>query len=223
MDSYITLIDSGKERQSLSCNDLAAIQSGYNDKQLRKHAKDRSSLARPRFLRSKSRDHSLETSMDRSKSKSSDELVDAVDSQLAEIRGKLAMLRRQDRDFLERMDSLTNSIGELTSQSSLPPSETSEGRLSDTDEDNAINGNDKTCTKDDWIIRSNVKSIPTSFSSEVLNSIPAIREISGSSNISLRRSEPSLHRESAKLLNLSTGSNQHSTCLADYYMAVKRK
>ena len=240
MDSFLTVATRFKGRQSLSCNDLEAIQSGHNDaddnnKQLRKYEKETSrSLARPRFLRSKSHDHCLETSAqspNRIKSKSSSELVNAVDCQLAEIREKLAMLRKQDTDFHERMDSLTNSIGELTSQSSFTPSETSDGMLSDAEDDN---GDDKNCIEDDWIIQNNIKSISTSFSSEVLNSmdlitsfreannnIPAIKITPGSykkkrsSKRSMRRSDPSLH-ESGKPLNSSTEPNRHSTCLADY-------
>ena len=219
MDSYLTATAGFKERQSLSCNNLAAIQSGCNDKRLRKHAKDTSSLTRPRFL---SHGHSPETSarsMNRSRSKSSSELVDAVDSQLAEIRGNLTMLRRQDTDFHKRMYSLTNSIGELTSRSSLPPSgETSDGMPSHTDD---ANGKDKSCTEDDRIIKNNTKIISKSFSSEVFKSIPVIMVTSDSykrrpsSTRSLRRYDPSLH-ESAKPLNLSTGSKRRGTCLTDY-------
>ena len=230
MDSFLTAVSTRfKGRQSLSCNDLASIGSGYDDfdssKQLRKISKGTQAAAfRRRFSQSKS--HSVETfapsiSMDRVKSKSSSELADAVDIQLAQIREKLAVLRKQDTDFHERMDSLANSIGELTSRSSA---DTSDGMLSDADHDIDYDNDDgKNYTEDDQIIQDKIKSISTSFSNELLSSIPTIKVTSGSykrrrssqRRRSLGRSHPSLH-ESAELLDLSTESNRHSVCLADY-------
>lgn len=58
-------------------------------------------------------------SMDRAKSRSNDELVDDVDYQLAQIREKLALMREQDFQFRERIDSLSTSVSELASRSSL--------------------------------------------------------------------------------------------------------
>lgn len=225
MDSFLTAVSTRfKGRQSLSCNDLASIGSGYDDfdssKQPRKISNG--TAYRRRFSQSKS--HSVETfapsiSMDRVKSKSSSELADAVDIQLAQIREKLAMLRKQDTDFHERMDSLANSIGKLTSRSSA---DASDGMLSDVDHDIDDNDDGKNYTEDDQIIQDKIKSISTSFSNELLSSIPTIKVTSGSykrrrssQRRSLRRSDPSLH-ESAELLDLSTESNRHSICLADY-------
>ena len=78
-------------------------------------------------------------SMDRVKSKSNSELVDVVDAQLMQIREKLATFREQDSQFRERMDSLSNSVSELTSRSSLSsftPSECSDlGSLDEASEE----------------------------------------------------------------------------------------
>ena len=58
------------------------------------------------------------------------ELVNAVDSQLMQIKEELAAFRQQDTQFRERMDSLSGSVSELTSSrsslSSFTPSECSD-------------------------------------------------------------------------------------------------
>lgn len=230
MDSFLTVVSRFGGRQSLSCNDLEAIDSGYDSiKQKRKDTKD-STLPRacPRYLRSKS--HSSESpahqSVNRTKRpKSSSELVNSLDCQFAQIRENLAMLRKQDTNFHQRLDSLSNSIGELTSRSSLNSvshsenSDTLGGVLWDADDDNV---EEKNCTEGDQIIQSKIESISTSFSSDVLNSIPIIKVTTGSyekkkrsSKRSSRGSDPSVH-ESANFLNVSTKSSRHSICLADY-------
>ena len=226
MDSFLTVATRLKGRLSLSCNDLTTIESEYDDfgsiKQLRRNSKSTACpWARRRFLKSECSDQSL----DSSKSKSS-ELVNALDDQLAEIREKLSMLREQDIDFHERMDSLNNSIGELASRSSLNSlgsalSEASEaasdGMLSDDEEKNYI--------EDDQIIKNKIESISMSFSDELLNSIPTIKitpdsykrrsRRSSKRSISMRRSDPYVH-ESAKLLNSFAESYRHSICLTDH-------
>jgi len=78
-------------------------------------------------------------SMDREKSKSNYELVNVMDEQLMQIREKLAAFREQDSQFRERMDSLSSSVSELTSRSSLSsftPSECSDlGSLDEASEE----------------------------------------------------------------------------------------
>ena len=229
MDSFLTVVSRFGGRQSLSCNDLEAIDSGYDSiKQKRKDTKD-STLPRacPRYLRSKS--HSSESpahqSVNRTKRpKSSSELVNSLDCQFAQIRENLAMLRKQDTNFHQRLDSLSNSIGELTSRSSLNSvshsenSDASGGVLWDADDDN---GEEKNYTEDNQTTQSKIEGICTSFSSEVLNSIPIIKVTAGSykknrsSKRSARGSDPSVH-ESANFLNVPTKSSRHSICLADY-------
>ena len=230
MDSFLTVVSRLKGRQSLSCNDLTTIESDYDDfdrfKQLRKSSKTGTCPCN-RFLRTICAESSAQ-SLDRSKSRSS-ELVNSLDRQLAEIREKLAMLQEQDTDFHERIDSLSNSIGELASRSSLNSfgSELSEasgaasdGMLSDEDEDSE----EENYIDDDQIIKHKIESISAmSFSTELLNSIPTIevtpdtyrRRRSSKRSSQLRRSDPYVH-ESAKLLNSSTESNRHSICLTDH-------
>ena len=230
MDSFLTVVSRLKGKQSLSCNDLTTIESDYDDfdrfKHLRKSSKTGTCPCN-RFLRTICAESSAQ-SMDRSKSRSS-ELVNSLDRQLAEIREKLAMLQEQDADFHERMDSLSNSIGELASRSSLNSfgsalSEASGAAsdremLSDEDEDSE----QENYTDDDQIIKNKIESISMSFSTELLNSIPTIevtpdtyrRRRSSKRSSQLRRSDPYVH-ESAKLLNLSTESNRHSICLTDH-------
>ena len=67
------------------------------------------------------------TSSDRT---SNSDLISAVDAQLMQIKEKLAAFRDQDTQFRERMDSLNDSVSELTSSrsslSSFTPSECSD-------------------------------------------------------------------------------------------------
>ena len=226
MDSFLTVATRLKGRLSLSCNDLSAIESEYDDfdsiKQLRRNSKSTSCpWTRRRFLTSEYSDQSL----DRAKSKSS-ELVNALDDQLAEIREKLAMLREQDIDFHERMDSLSNSIGEVASQSSLSSfgsalSEASEAASDGIPDDADENAEEKNYTEDEQIIKSKIEGISKSFSNELLNSIPTIKVTSDpykrkrSSKRSVRRSDPYIHG-SAELLNSFAESNRHSICLTDH-------
>lgn len=227
MDSFLTVISRVKGKQSLSCNDLTAIGSEYDEldaiKQLRKDSKD---ACWSRFLRPK---HA--GSMDRTKSRSSNELVNTsvntLDFQLAQIREKLAMFREQDTEFHERMDSLSNSIGELASMSSLSSftsSETSDRAsassdlTSFTDDDNEeLDYTAEDSAEDDQILKNEMESISKSFSSEVLDFIPTIK-VTGcgynrkrSSRLSSSRSDPAIH-ESAKLLS----TNRHSICSMDH-------
>jgi len=69
-------------------------------------------------------------SPDRAKSMSNSELVNVVDTQLMQIREKLAALREQDTELRDRMNSLSGSVSELTSSrsslSNFTPSECSD-------------------------------------------------------------------------------------------------
>jgi len=71
-------------------------------------------------------------------SMSNSELISSVDAQLMQIRDKLAAFREQDALIRERMNSLTSSVSELTSRSSLSSPTPSECSDSSSLEDNAM-------------------------------------------------------------------------------------
>jgi len=200
MDSFLTVLTRSKGKQSLSCGDLSAIDSlsEYDHHSKRHSLRDTFfPTLKPRFPRS----------MNRTISRSSDELATDFDCQLAEIREKLAMFREQDIKFRKRMDSLGNSISELASRSSLnslTPSETS----------TASNCDDLMIFKDNTNEESYYKeeqtSIMSSFSSEVLNCIPTIEITNECYKRGLERrrsSDPTMH-EAARLLKSSMAEPQ---------------
>lgn len=94
-------------RQSRSCGDIPDL---YTSKKKR-------SLKRALFGSRCSASPSFERTM-------SNELMNSVDAQLMQIREKLAAFREQDTRIRERMDSLSSSVSELTSQSSQSGSPT---------------------------------------------------------------------------------------------------
>ena len=200
MDSFLAVFKKTKGKLSLSCGDLATLESAAeydqsNLKQQSKDSRDTSSCRLTRFLRPKSPD-SLGCTM--SRGNSCCELVNNIDDQLAEIREKLAMFRKQDTKFRERMDSLSHSIGELASGSSL----NSEDPMifdSDTEEQNfeeaEING-----------------KISSSFSTEVLNSIPTIKVTYYAGK--RRLSDPSIY-EASRLLKSSVASQRYNAYSTD--------
>lgn len=165
-------------KQSLSCGDIAALTSiteqDYSDIKQKRNSKPEE-FFRSRFLRPKS---PLLHSMDRSKSRSYSSTLDDIDCQLIQIKEKLSTFREQDLNFRERLDSLSNSIDELASRSSLTPSEASTN-LDLIMPNDDINVNEEYNCKDDESIErgieNKIKNISSmSFSSEVLNGIPAI-------------------------------------------------
>ena len=237
MDSFLAVITRSKKRKlegklSLSCGDLAALNAQFSESgdlgtiKQRKFKGSNIDLTStlPRFFKPKS-SGSVPTveSLDRNKSKSSSELVNDFDNQLAEIRSKLAMFREQDLKFHERMDSLSHSIGELASVSrsslnSFTPSEISassdlmlsnEENYADSDDDDEQNHGDELIMENE---------ISSSFSSEVLSCIPAIKVTSSTlGRLNKRRgsSDPVLH-EAASLFKSSAPSvRPHSTYSTD--------
>lgn len=186
----LTVLTRSKEKQSLSCGDLSTLDSfsEYDHRDSKRHSRD---TFFPRFLRPKSL-----RSMDRTMSKSSNELVNDFDCQLAEIREKLAMFREQDMKFRERIDSLSNSIGELASRSSLTPSEPSIG--SDCGDLMLFNDDDEEQNyKEEQTVDNRITA---SFSSEVLNCIPTIKVTSYKRRLERRRSSDPTAHEAVKLL-----------------------
>lgn len=165
------------EKLSLSCGDLTTIEPLYDEYDIKRRSRKYSKDTWPRLLRASRLRPKISRSMDRTKSKSSEELsievVDTFDSQLTKIREKLATFRKQDMEFRERMKSLSNSIDELSSRSSIAPSEvsaTSDLMMSSDDVDYVLSYED-----DDQTIENKIKNISAmSFSTEVLNSIPTI-------------------------------------------------
>jgi len=71
-------------------------------------------------------------------SPSNSELISVVDAHLKQIKEKLAAFREQDTQFKERMDSLSDSVSELTSSrssiSSFTPSECGDSAAGSLDE-----------------------------------------------------------------------------------------
>ena len=226
MDSFLTVVSRLKGKQSLSCNDLTAIENQEYD--AIKTLKDSKEKSWPRFLRRKSATSSDE-SINSINGKSSSEVAKTFDCQLAEVREKLAMLRQQDVEFHKRMHSLSNSIGELaasrSSLNSFTHSETSaasNGVMSDDDDDGDYEEqNSYTASGTKGYENNTGKLLPASFSSEVLDSIPTIkvtsykRRRSSAARRSLRRSDPTLH-ESARLFNPPLEPDRHSINLTDH-------
>ena len=233
MDSFLAIITRSKKKfegkLSLSCGDLAAIDSQYKVGTIEQRKCSKGStldLSLPRFLRPKSAGFSPTGSMDRTKSRSSNELVTDFDSQLAEIREKLAKFREQDVEFHERIDSLSHSIGELASRSSLnsfTPSEVSVASLSsdeydsDSEEEEEGEPEEEQNYKDDHTIEKEIETISKSFLSDVLNSIPAIKVTCHQRKLSKRRksSDPT---EAVRLLKSSVATERpHSICSSPDY------
>ena len=151
-------------KQSLSCGDIAALTSPTgHGRSGRRNSEAEGEFFRSRFLRVKS---PLLQSMDRGKSKSSSALDD-IDRQMIQIKAKLSMFREQDINFRERLDLLSNSIGELASSSDSEASDL----MSPDDYDSS---SDEENCGDDQRIENEIKNISISFSSEVFSRIPII-------------------------------------------------
>ena len=200
---------------SLSCNDLRAESEYHDMKRPRKHSSGSATLDRswPRFLRPKSAGSVDRRAKSKPRPSSSGEFVSVnnIDHLLTDIRERLAMFRKQDVEFHERLDSLSNSIGELASISSvsLTPSEASEVVSIDSadlilsnDDDNEEN------YEDDQIIMDEIESVSTSFSSEVLNSIPTIKVTC----YKRRLSDTTIHEPVSRKLSVE----RHSICVPDH-------
>ena len=110
-NAFVTRRTSTDQRQNYSCGDIPDLYIPKKKTLKRASSGSRHSPPSPSPL-------SNSMSMDRVKSKSNSELVNVVDAQLMQIREKLAAFREQDTQFRERMDSLSNSVSELTSRSS---------------------------------------------------------------------------------------------------------
>ena len=214
MESFLS-VNFGKPL-SLSCNDLRKEQQYHESDTKRRHSNCSASLDRswPRFLRPKSAG-----SVDRRakskppRPKSSGEFVDNIDHLLADIRGRLAMFRQQDVEFHERLDSLSNSIGELASRSSisLTPSEVSEEVTSVNSADYLISSDDNDEDyEDDQVIMDEIENVSTSFSTEVLNSIPTITVTC----YRRRLSDTTIH-EPVDRKSSAASSERHSICIPD--------
>ena len=232
MESFLSV---NGVKLSLSCNDLRSEEPEKHDesdiKQLRKHSfgwasLDRSSMAR--FLRPKSAGHGLSAaaSLDRraksrpkNRPKSSGEFVDNIDFMLADIKERLAMFRKQDAEFHERIESLSTTIDEIASRSSisLTPSDisiASDVMLSDDDDGDYEYYDDdheeEENYEDDRVILNEIEGVSSSFSREILNSIPTIEVTYHKRRLSdTTIHEPLCHKSSA-------GSERHSICVPNY-------
>lgn len=125
MDTIISAFkirrNSTPAKRFLSCGDLTQLYASKTGKPKHKPAKQNS----PSSQSSLSNVHSAYRAK-RGANRNNDELVDFVDLQLTQIREKLAMMREQDLQFRERMDSLSTSVSELASRSSLSSLECSD-------------------------------------------------------------------------------------------------
>ena len=175
--TFLSVFAMSKGKQSLSCNDIPAlttIKEHRDQLDIKQRRNSRpEELFRPKFLRPKS--PLLHSS--KSKSRNSSHALDDLDRQLVQIKQKLSIFREQDMEFRERLDSLSYSIDELASRSSIA-SNLSEASI-DSDlvfeqNDDANSTNEELDYEDDLSIENEIKNISTSFSDEVLSRIPVI-------------------------------------------------
>ena len=157
MDSPLSVFTMFKRKKSLSCDNIEALYDAtdYDREQQPPKRKNSGTSYSLRKLRSKSR---LLQSMDRAKSFSSEDLVNDVDWRLVQIKKQLATLRIQDVKIRERMGSLSNSIDDVASSSSLTVSATarksssSESATAPTDKLNYVPDEGNTKGRNDGIV-----------------------------------------------------------------------
>ena len=211
--SVLTVLTMSKAlagKQSLSCGDISALASTTehdrsNSKQRRISLRHEDCLLH-RFMRPKSPlIHSMERgAKKRTPRPASTPLdLDDIDQRLIQIRGQLSMFREQDMEFRERLDSLSNSIDELASRSSLASSEVSDVTMPSDDAAEEHDYKDN-FEDDDQAIENDFKRLSMSLSTEVLNSIPSITVTCY--KICRQSSDPSVH-ETMKLLQLSDNTS----------------
>ena len=104
--------------------------------------------------------------MDLTKNRRCSSPLDDIERRLIEIKDRLSMFREQDLEFRGRLHSLSNSVDELTSRSSLSLSEAS----TPSDEANE----EEVWEDEDQRIENKIKDASVSLSSEVFNCIPVI-------------------------------------------------
>ena len=177
--TFLSVFGMSKGKQSLSCSDIPAL-TCVKERRVRFDMKQRSNskpeaeeLYRLRFMRPKS--PLLRCSKSRNPSCSS--ALNDIDRQLAQIKQKLSIFREQDMNFRERLDSLSISIDELASRSSIA-STLSEASI-DSDlvimqDDDVSSIDEEQNYEDDLSIENQIKSVSMSFLDEVLSHIPAI-------------------------------------------------
>ena len=189
-------------KQSLSCSDITALASAaqhdQSDSKQRRSSLRREDSILHKFMRPKSPlVHSTESNKKRTQRPASTPPdLDDIDQRLIQIREKLSMFREQDVEFRERLDSLSNSIDELASRSSLASS--------DVPSDDSAEEHCDNCEDDledaDLAIENNFKNLSMSLSNEVLNCVPSIT-VTSYMRCCRQSSDPSIH-ETAKLLQL---------------------
>ena len=197
-----------------SCSDLPELYTANNKK--RKNSKV---IPASRYSPPRQSPLTNVQSMDRAKSRSNDELVSDVDCQLTQIREKLAMMREQDVQFRDRMDSLSSSVSELASRSSLSSFTSSE--CSD------LGSLDEVSEEEEYEEELTIGQ--RTFSSERLVRIPTIRgrpqfsrlpikciHTRQSSDPSPMYSHPELPEENSEAAN----TQRHSTYSADQAMCL---
>lgn len=178
--AFLSVFSISKGKQSLSCGDIPALTSA-KERRVQFDMKQRRSLKpeelfRPRFMRPKS----PLIRCSKSRKQSGSNALDDIDRQLVQIKQKLSIFRDQDMEFRERLDSLSNSIDELASRSSIGSilSEASIdsdlGIAQDDDDDDASSIDEEENCEDDIEMAIKNMSAGTSFSDEVLSHIPAI-------------------------------------------------
>lgn len=102
-------------------------------------------------------------------------LVDNIDITLADIKQKLAMFREQDMKLRKRMNSLSNSIEDLTvTPSNSSPAHPSDEVVPDAADDAIEEQQYKDKDKDDQTIENKIKKLPQLYSDGVLKHLPSI-------------------------------------------------
>ena len=162
---------------SLSCSDILALKittkqsesDSANERRRKSVIKSKDTILH-KFLRPKSPLVSAtERTKKRTPASSTPDPVDDIDQRLVQIRTQLSMFREQDMDFRERLYSLSNSIDELASISSLA-SDVSDATIPSDDAAEEYYYEDD----DDQAIENDLKNVSMSFSSEMLNCISSI-------------------------------------------------
>ena len=191
-------------KQSLSCNDITALtvsaarQDQSDSKQRRTSLRYEDSFLH-KFMRPKSPEGNKKRTQ-RSASIPPD--LDDIDRRFIQIRENLSKFREQDVEFRERLYSLSNSINELGSRSSLASSDVT----IPSDDAAEEHDNEDDLEDADLAIENNFKNLSMSLSNEVLNSVPSI-------TVSYYKrcwqsSDPSIHKTvNSKLLQLSDSTS----------------
>ena len=195
-------------KQSLSCSDITALtvsaarQDHSDSKQRRTSLRYEDSFLH-KFMRPKSPEGNKKRTQ-RSASTGTPLDLDDIDRRFIQIRENLSQFRKQDVEFRERMHSLSSSIDELASRSSLASSDVT----IPSDDAAEVHDHEDDLEDADLAIENKFKYLSISISNEVLNSIPSIT-VSYYQRRRQSASDPSIH-ETVKLLHVQLSDSTSS-------------